>query len=121
MSLVSPSRESNKNNENLYILLSKEESNKILDEYSKDTINILKVFHKPINQNIGYNNSRTIIINPIRLEPSNINLKDYLFEAADNHIVQVKNINDNTFVLFVGNEEVKEKKNKPINFNFIII
>ena len=116
MSLVSPSRESNQNNENLYTLLSKEESNKILDEYSKDSNNILKVFHKPINQNIGYNNSRTIIINPIRLEPSNINLKDYLFEAADNHIVQVKNINDNTFVLFVGNEEVKEKKNKPIQF-----
>ena len=117
MSLIAPSRESNKNNEKIYTLLSKEESNKILDEYAKDNNNILKVYHNPISiENEGYYGYGPMIVYPLRIEPSNVNMNDYLYEAADNHIIQVKNIKDNTFVLFVGNKEIKQKKNKPIQF-----
>ena len=115
MSLVSPSREANKKGEKLYTLLSKEESNKILEEYSKDNTNILKVFYKPNKERVGY---PIFIIYPTRIEPSNINIKDYSYESADNRLIQVKNIKDNTLILFNPIEEVKQKKNKPIQFKF---
>ena len=119
MSLVAPSREANIKGEKLYTLLSKEESNKILDEYSKDNSNILQVFYKPIDKEKGgYQSFGNILIYPTKIEPSNINIKDYYYEGADNHLIQVKNIKDNTYILFNGNIEVKQKKNKPIQFKF---
>lgn len=117
MSLVAPSREANKKGEKLYTLLSKEESNKILEEYSKDVTNVLKVFYKPINQEkFGYLSFRNNLINPTRIEPSHINIFDYSYEADDNHLIQVKNIKDNAFILFNGNKEIKQKKNKTLQF-----
>ena len=131
-------------NSELYHLLTKEESKKILNDYNNDKENILKAYFKtlinlknfamteptnPLIQNprsindviLGGNRSYyrsygNILVNPNRVEPERIKMTDYEFHYSMNRINRVKNKKEGSFVQFEAIDMAAEKAKKPFRF-----
>ena len=126
-------------NSNLYHLLSREESSKIVTDYNNDKTNIIKAYFKtliglentanttgnPQNQNqIGmtgvyinylYRHGSIIVI-PDRIEPNNIDKNKYEFFYSGNKITKVKNKTEGSYVEYEATDEAMEKAKKPFRF-----
>jgi hypothetical protein len=132
-------------NSNLYHILPKEESTKILTDYNNDKENILKAYFKtlinlknfaiteqtenPLIQNparindimLGgyrgyYRSYGNILVNPNRVEPERIKMTDYEFHYSMNRINRVKNKKEGSFVQFEAIDMAAEKAKKPFRF-----
>ena len=123
----------NKIDDNLYYLLSEEESEKILDYYKKDNNNIIKAYFKTLKNLKRYGNEETenlnrirediynqppesFIVIPNRIEPIGININDYEFLYSMNRITKVKNKKEGSYVEFEAIDETVEKEKKPVKF-----
>jgi hypothetical protein len=121
-------------NSKLYHIISKEESEKILENY-ESTENILTIYHPKFEKendgndyNKNYYNKRfpnlnrhfyylnTMIFYPTRIEPSTIDMTNYMFERDENTIIKVTNNKDGNLVKFKEIIEEKKKSNKNLQF-----
>ena len=121
-------------NSKLYHIISKEESEKILENY-ESTDNILTIYHPKFEKendnndnNKNYYNKRfpnlnrhfyylnTMIFYPTRIEPSTIDMTNYMFERDENTIIKVTNNKDGNLVKFKEIIEEKKKSNKNLQF-----
>ena len=127
-------------NSNLYFLLSKEESLKILKDYNNDNKNILKAYFKTLiglNKTVNTQNSQNqiqniigniggirnymhnygnIIVNPERIEPNGIDKNDYEFLYSLNKITKVKNKKEGSYIEYEIIDEEAEKAKKPVRY-----
>ena len=123
-------------NSELYQLLSIEESKKKLTDYNNDNDNILKAYFKTLtnlkmdNQNQTQNQNpnflggiRTyirqygaILVVPDRVEPANIDMKDYEFQYSLNKITKVRNKKEGSYINYIAIDEALEKAKKPFRF-----
>ena len=116
----------------LYHLLSKEESSKILTDYNNDKNNILTAYFKTLTnlkmenqiQNPGLiqgirnyiRNYGSILVIPERVEPKGIDMKDYEFQYSLNKITKVRNKKEGSYIEFIAIDETLEKAKKPFRF-----
>ena len=120
-------------NSNLYHLLSKEESEKILTIYNNDKNGVLKAYFKTLiglrnNAETQNNNNMvegirsyirnygSILVLPDRVEPKDINMNDYEFQYSLNKIVKVKNKKEGSYVEYIAIDEKAEKAKKPFRY-----
>ena len=107
----------------LYHLLSLEESQKIIEEYSKDNNNVIKAYFKTLlnlknpnpnlNKNDYYFSKNIFLVKPKKIEPEGINMDDYDFYYSYNRITKVKNKNEQIDVKFIIIDESIEKSKRP--------
>ena len=124
-------------NSKLYHLLSKEESEKVLQDYNNDKNNILKAYFKTLinlknnnTENLNNNNIvpvfggfraymrnyGSIIVTPEKVEPERINMNDYEFQYSYNRITKVKNKKEGSFVEYIAIDKTAEKAKKPFRY-----
>ena len=119
-------------NSELYHLLSKEVSDKILKDYANDKINVLKAYFKTlknlnnyttgqqrnilgITRNISHNYG-SILVTPYKIEPNRLNLNDYEFQYSLNKITKVRNKKEGSYIEYIAIDEEAEKAKKPIRY-----
>lgn len=78
-------------------ILSKEESDKIISDFKKDSKNYIKIFYM---LQVDKNNPREKDLIPYRIEPNYIDINDYNFKIQNNSIRYVQNREKNCFVTF---------------------
>ena len=108
----------------LYHLLSAKESQKIIKEFENDKENIIIVHFndlddlnkssKSITRKYGKNNNFGDLINPIRIEPDDVELNDYEYYYLNKEIVKIRNKDDNSYIEYQIIEDNKKNKKRKI-------
>ena len=102
----------------LYHLISSKESKKIIDDYNKDTENIIIAYFydlEELNKNSKYKryrktNNAVEMVLPKKIEPNDVEMNDYFYHFLNNEIIHVINKDDDSYVEFKVIEENKKEK-----------
>ena len=109
----------------LYHLIPSKESQKIIDDYNKDTENIIIAYFKDLeelNKNSRYKryrktNNAVEMVLPKKIEPNDVEMNDYFYHFLNNEIIHVINKDDDSYVEFKIIEENKKEKKIDISIN----
>ena len=109
----------------LYHLIPSKESKKIIDEYNKDTENIIIAYFydlEELNKNSKYKryrktNNAVEMVLPKKIEPNDVEMNDYFYHFLNNEIIHVINKDDDSYVEFKIIEENKKEKKIDISIN----
>lgn len=96
-------------------LLSFKDSDAFMNQYSNNSNTILKVYYSrdhllSVSPNEQYA--------PNKIEPSILDMNDYIYEIADGQIIEVKNKKDNLLMRFIALELKKAAKLKQIEIYY---
>ena len=109
----------------LYHLIPSKESKKIIDEYNKDTENIIIAYFndlEELNKNSRYKryrktNNAVEMVLPKKIEPNDVEMNDYFYHFLNNEIIHVINKDDDSYIEFKIIEENKKEKKIDISIN----